>query len=288
MTRARHIREDGTEIIHRLEGPADAPALVLTNGLTTDTGFWRYLWPGWARDYRVLMWDLPGHGESGPARTRGSATMEGAAVIIEELMDAAGMGRAVQIGWSTGSQVIFELYRRAPARCAALVSLLGTAGRVLDTATLPLPGPVIDGLSRVMPPALFSASSRALSRASDTRLGHFLGRRLGLLGPDASEPDVRAITRHMRTLHAPTVQIMLRSAQAQSASDLLPRLQVPLLIVSGDRDPFAPAETVATAMQRAAPDAELVRLPHGTHTALLDHATVIDGAVRSFLQRRVA
>jgi pimeloyl-ACP methyl ester carboxylesterase len=36
-------------------------------------------------------------------------------------MAAAGIERAVQVGWSTGCQVVLETYRHAPERCEALV-----------------------------------------------------------------------------------------------------------------------------------------------------------------------
>lgn len=280
--------DDGTLIAYSLHGSerAGAPPFVLTNGLTTDTLFWRHLIPEWGRRHRIVTWDLPGHGQSGPAQSDASATIIGQPAILQRVMGAAGVERAVQVGWSTGSQVVLELYRTAPARCLALVSLLGSAGRVLDTARLPLPGPVIDGLAQRMPQRVFEGAAFALTRVMNTRVGHALGRRLGLLGPDASRQDVRAITEHMTTLHPATVQRMLHSAQEQSAHDLLCRIEVPMLIVCGDVDPFAPAETVGVPMHEAVEGSELLRLPRGTHTALLDHPLQIGEAVESFVVRR--
>ena len=58
---------DGTRIAYAVEG--DGPAFVLTNGLTTTTTFWDHLRPSFLRSHRVVTWDLPGHGNSEPART---------------------------------------------------------------------------------------------------------------------------------------------------------------------------------------------------------------------------
>src|SRR5690349_15004882 len=57
---------DGTEVSYELVG--NGPALVLTNGLTTTSTFWKYLQPRWAPHHSVLTWDFPGHGKSAPAR----------------------------------------------------------------------------------------------------------------------------------------------------------------------------------------------------------------------------
>lgn len=54
---------------------AEPPALLLCNGLTTNTVFWRHLLPHLEVHHRVLTWDLKGHGDSGPARTRGGASV---------------------------------------------------------------------------------------------------------------------------------------------------------------------------------------------------------------------
>lgn len=285
----RWIAEDGTEIAYWVQGVrgvhANAPALTLTNGLTTNTAFWRYLLPRWTPEYRVLSWDLPGHGESGPARSLASATIAEQPEILVRLMDAAGIDSAVHLGWSTGCQVVLELYRRYPSRCSGLVLLLGSAGRVLSTSALPLPGVVVDRLVRHMPLPVFTGLSRAMAYASGAPLLDRVPRALGLIGRATSREDAAGISRHLRHVDTRTVQQMVASAHAHSAWELLSEIAVPVLIVAGDRDPFAPADTVGVRMHAMCPGAELVRLPEGTHTALFDHAEVIGESVDRFLNR---
>jgi pimeloyl-ACP methyl ester carboxylesterase len=283
---ARLPAPDGTNVAYRVEG--SGPAFVLSNGLTTTTTFWRYLQPRWVERQRVLMWDLPGHGASAPARSDEGACIAEQPEIIARLMDSVNMPSAVQIGWSTGCQVVLEMYRRYPQRCRALVLLLGAPGRVLDTAKLPLPGRVIDGLVRHMPPAAFGGLARVLAVAANAPLAHFVPRRLGLIGAATTARDATAITEHLLRIDTATVQRMVASAQAHSGWEVLPEIDVPVLVIAGDRDPFAPAETVGAQVHARCPGAELLRLPEGTHTALLDHADVIGDAVDDFIRRRVA
>lgn len=274
---------DETEIAYWVRGRGFP--IVLTNGLTTTTNFWSYLLPRWEREHRMLAWDIPGHGASGPARSPATASLPEQAELIVRLMDEAQLTRAVQIGWSTGCQAVLELYRRHPERCSALVLLLGSAGRVLSTAALPLPGNAIDWLVRRTPRPIFAGITRALAYAAHAPLGQLAPRALGLIGARTTRQDAAGITEHLRRIDTRTVQAMIASAHEHSAWDVLATVTVPVLIVAGDMDPFAPAATVGVEMHARCPRAELRRLPEGTHTALLDHAEEIGGAVDDFLRR---
>jgi pimeloyl-ACP methyl ester carboxylesterase len=277
------IAADGTRIAYAAAG--EGSAFVLTNGLTTTTTFWKYVQPIWQRNHTVITWDLPGHGQSGPAQSAATADIEAQPGLMIGIMDALGVQRAVQIGWSTGCQLVLEMYRQFPERCASLALLFGPAGQVLETTRLPLPGPWFERFVRAAPPAAFEVLCRVVSRAVLSPGSIPLGRTLSLIGEHTSESDAREFLEHIRTIHPRSLRAMLLSLQAHSAQALLPRLQVPLLIMAGDEDPFAPSEWVGVPMHAAASGSELIRLPHGTHTALLDEPAEIARAVEAFVTR---
>ena len=52
-------------------------------------------------------------------------------------------------------------------------------------------------------------------------------------------------------------------------------------------DDRAPADRVGAPMQRLIPGAELLHLPHGTHTSLFEHPEEIGAAIDDFLARAV-
>jgi pimeloyl-ACP methyl ester carboxylesterase len=274
---------DGTRIAYAVEG--EGPPFVLTNGLTTTTTFWERVRPSWLRRHRVVTWDLPGHGNSEPARTSLGARIESMPAIVERVMAAAGVERATQIGWSTGCQIVFELHRRHPARCSSLVALLGPAGRVLSTARLPLGRDALYAVLRYTPAAVFAPVFREMMKSADTDRGVTVGKRAGLIGRDTTHVDARRFLAHLPTLDPTTVQRMATSAEEHSAHDSLSRIDVPVLIVAGDRDPYAPSERVGAPLHVAIRGSELLRLPRGTHTALLDHADLIAERVETFVQR---
>lgn len=274
---------DGTRIAYAVEG--EGPAFVLTNGLTTTTTFWDHLRPGWLRGHRVVTWDLPGHGNSEPARTARGARIESMPAIVERVMAAAGVERATQIGWSTGCQIVFELYRQRAQRCSELIALLGPAGRVLSTAKLPLGRDALYTLLRYMPETLFAPVFRTVMKSADADRAVVIGKRAGLIGRDTTQADARRFLAHLPRLDPTTVQRMAASAEEHSAHDVLPHIDVRVLVVAGDRDPYAPSEHVGIPLHDTIPRSELLRLPRGTHTALLDHADVIGQRVEEFARQ---
>lgn len=279
------VGPDGGLIAYRVEGRG--PAMVLTNGLTTSNVFWTYLHRRWSSRYTVINWDLKGHGRSAPARSPGAVTIPALAGDLLRVLDAAGSERATLVGFSMGCQVCLEAYRLAPDRVDALVLLLGGAGRVFDNALGPVGKLLHGGIAR-MSARSFTIGLRSLQRVVALPIAYRLGRSLRLLGREAGRADVQRIVDHfVRDLDPATLSAMALAAQEHSAEDLLPNITVPTLLVGGDRDVFAPGARVAAEMERKIPGSELLRLPYGTHTSLVEHHAEIGTAVEDFLRRRV-
>jgi pimeloyl-ACP methyl ester carboxylesterase len=112
----------------------------------TSTSFWKYLRPLWLRKYTVVTWDFPEHGSSGPGASRQGASIEALPAIMARIMDAIGLERAVHVGWSVGAQIVLEMYRQFPERVDGLVTLLGPAGRALESTRLPISGRLLEQL----------------------------------------------------------------------------------------------------------------------------------------------
>jgi pimeloyl-ACP methyl ester carboxylesterase len=70
------------------------------------------------------------------------------------------------------------------------------------------------------------------------------------------------------------------------ASDLLPRIETPTLIVAGGRDPLTPAH-IAQQMVSFMPRAELALVRDATHFGLLEQPAVITEHAARFLRDRL-
>ncbi len=272
--------EDGTRIAYRVTGE-DGPWLLLCNGVTTTHDFWNGPVERWGRR-RVIQWDYPGHGHSSAAKDWDTARMPGLAQTCVALLDAVGADQASLAGFSMGSQVALLTALSYPERFDAVVSVLGPAGRLFDTALWGV-GKTASTLLGVMRGPSVHLLHGALNLATRSPVTYGVGRMLKLYGPETSRDDIRRVTAHMRTLHAPTVREMLLSAGALDLRPRLVDLEPPLLIITGERDAFAPASTVGRPMKAHAPEADLVVLREGTHGSLFGHADVIAKAIDRFL-----
>lgn len=272
---------DGTRLTFRVKG--QGPPLVLANGVSTSHFFWRKILPRWTTRYRVVFWDYKGHGDSEPAATKRGATVEGFADDLIRVMDAAGIERAPVIGFSMGSQVAIEACRHRPERFAALVSLLGTVGKIFDTALWTVGGKAMQAVLRATPRRAHRGLRRAVWAGLQMPGTYRAGRVLGLFGDETAPADIAAYVEHFGRLDPSTVADVVLAAGRHDASDVLRQLAVPLLVIAGDKDVFAPSDRVSRPIHEAAPHSQLVVLPQGTHGSLFGHVDEIEAAIDRFL-----
>lgn len=115
------------DLNYRLDGPADAPVLVLSNSLGTDLHMWDAQIPLWSQHFRVLRYDTRGHG--GSLVTNGPYSIEQLGRDVLALLDALQIERAAFCGLSMGGLIGQWLAINAPARIQRLV-LCNTAAKI--------------------------------------------------------------------------------------------------------------------------------------------------------------
>jgi pimeloyl-ACP methyl ester carboxylesterase len=98
--------------------------LVLTHGLAASGDTWRGIVERLAPRYRVLTWDLRGHGQS--PSPEGPYTIADLAGDLATVLDDAEIDRAVVVGHSAGGVIALQFALDHPRRVAGLV-LVGTA-----------------------------------------------------------------------------------------------------------------------------------------------------------------
>jgi 3-oxoadipate enol-lactonase len=105
--------------------------VVLVHGLADDHRAWRRVVAPLMLTRRVVLYDLRGHGGSPLGDADGSLAQLGADLV--ELLDEAGLDRAVIAGFSLGGTIAMRAAIDAPERVAAL-ALVGTSSRVNKAA----------------------------------------------------------------------------------------------------------------------------------------------------------
>lgn len=105
-----------------LTGPEDAPAIVLIHGLGLNRQItWDGLMPELAARYRVLRYDLLGHGQS--AIPDGEVTLTALSKQLVKLMDHVQIDRAALVGFSLGGMINRRTALDHPGRVSALAIL---------------------------------------------------------------------------------------------------------------------------------------------------------------------
>jgi 3-oxoadipate enol-lactonase len=123
----RTVTSTATDVHHVVEGPPDAPPLVLLNSLGSSLAMWEPQMDALAARFRVIRLDSRGHGTSPVPPGPYSLADFGGDVIA--LLDRLGLARAHVTGLSLGGMTAMWLAINAPERVDRLV-LCCTSARV--------------------------------------------------------------------------------------------------------------------------------------------------------------
>ncbi len=168
---------EGGSIFYKVSGPEDARTIVLTHGAGLHSGMFDQQVEALQSRYRVITWDMPGHGQS--YRLDGELPVEKMSGIIIGILDELGIKRAVVVGQSLGSWVAQHTAITYPERVSGVVSISGTPIEK-PTGKMAMYGfKVWLAISRLLPigPMFrFTAKSKAISQqARDFALDSMLG-----------------------------------------------------------------------------------------------------------------
>jgi 3-oxoadipate enol-lactonase len=110
---------EGVRLFHRFDGPANGPVLLLSNSLGTALEMWDPQMPAFAERFRVLRYDMRGHGRS--AVPPGPYSIADLGRDVLDLLDANGIDRVHFCGLSMGGMTGMWLGCHAPERLEKLV-----------------------------------------------------------------------------------------------------------------------------------------------------------------------
>lgn len=269
--------------MRQIAGPSKVAA-VLCDGICCDGFIYKYLWEDLQRTLSVVHWHYRGHGRSAPPENPEELGVDAHVSDLDAVRKEAGDPPVVLFGHSFGTQVCLEGYRQRAEGIRAMVLLCGSFGRVTHTFHNS------EMLASVLPKLSDMADKYPkLVRALWSRMPPKVALRIALLSgeidPKTINPDdVEPYFRHAANIDFPMFAKMLHAAGEHSAEDLLPSVNVPVLVIAGDHDSFTPHE-LSERMADALPNAELVMLPGGTHVAPLEHHELVALRIEKFLQK---
>jgi 3-oxoadipate enol-lactonase len=248
---------------HRLDGPPEAPVLVLSGSLGTDLSMWDPVAAQLAGRFRTLRYDLRGHGQSGVPP--GPYAMSDLGEDLLALIDELEIERAGLCGLSIGGMISMWIAANAPERVSRLVVCCTSA--------------------YLGPDAGYGGRAVAVRRdgiepLADAVLERWFTPRFARERPEIVQ-DMRA------RLCATPAEGYAGCCEAIDGMDLrgaLGVIRAPTLVVAGEADPATPPAH-GEAIAEAVTDAELTIFPDAAHLAPVEHPEDAAALILDFLER---
>jgi pimeloyl-ACP methyl ester carboxylesterase len=259
---------------------------ILSDGILCDGFIWKYVWDELAPTLPLVHWHYRGHGRSAPPADPQRIDIAAHAEDLGCVRRHVGDPPCVLFGHSMGCQVALEAYRRRPDKVRGLVLLCGSFGNVTSTfhgvPVLELILPKLLDLAHKAPDVVRAVWSRL-----PPQLALRIALKAGEIDPERVHPeDMLPYLSHMTHVDFAMFLRMLRAAGEHTAGDILTHIDVPVLVVAGERDTFTPP-FLATAMSEAMPRGEILRVPRGTHVTPIEQPELVNARIKQFLRERV-
>jgi 3-oxoadipate enol-lactonase/4-carboxymuconolactone decarboxylase len=250
-----------TTCYYRLEGPDDAPVLMLSHSLGLDHGMWDRQVADLVPHFRVLRYDTRGHGAS--RATTGDYSVELLARDALALADALNVDQFAFCGLSLGGMIGQWLGVHAAGRVTHLV-LANTSARLSD-------------------PSLMEARRQAvlgggMSAIEETAMARYFSPRVLA----SNGVDVAYARRTLRTTDPAGYAGCCAALRDLDHLDVIARIRVPALVIGGDLDVPMPWEDHAAVLVSRIAGARAVKLDAG-HLSNLEKPRSFSAALFGFL-----
>lgn len=278
---------DGTRIAYHVtrEPYAGAKVILLANGLGGPPSSWRAQIDYLSDRYRLLTWDYRGLYASGkpPGSDPEAYAIPNHVRDLEIIARTEGITEAAVVGWSMGVQVALETYRRLRPMVKSLVLINGTSGRALDTVS-PLPG------MKVMMPKIVDVARKAhalakqLAQRTTSQPETLMWfKRMGMVGETFDDGVFTELVHQYSALDMDAFFQNLKAIGTHDASDVLPLIDVPVLVITGDKDTFTP-RALAQQMARNIRTAEMLVVRGGTHYTCVEFPELVNLRMERFFR----
>ena len=257
------VAPDGST--YEITGPADAPCVVLIHGLGLNRACWQWTSPALADGYRVLSYDLYGHGESAvppetPSLSLFSRQLQG-------LLDHCGIADAVIVGFSLGGMIARRFAQDCPDRARALIILHSPHQRSAQAQAA-----ILARVEQARDQGPHSTVEAALERWFTE-------------GFRAANPAMMETVRGWVTANRKEVYHRIYRVLAEGIDEItapVPPLTCPALVITGDED-YGNGPEMTRAIAAEIAGAQALILPGLRHMALAEDPDAVNTPLRRFL-----
>ena len=263
-------------------GDPDKPSLLLIHGIgQSHVSFEAQLDAPLTDEFHVVTFDLRGHGNSGkPWAAEAYTDSANWAGDVRAIIDALELEQPLLVGWSYGTLVVADYLRVYGSADLAGIVLTGAYGGL--TPPPPPPEPEMAELfarNRVLQLSADPAQNAAAARTTAAMLTH----------KDMGEAWRQRAAQIAMMLPAYARTHMFNRSFANS--DVISKINVPLMLVVGGRDgstPEAPARALAQTLQSRGTQVTVTVYPDAGHSPFAEAPERFNNELVQFAQRSFA
>jgi 3-oxoadipate enol-lactonase len=254
---------NGRKLAYALLGPENAPAVVLGHSLGSSAEMWGFQLPLLTSKFRVLVYDLPGHGDSDTPV--GQDSFDDLANDLAALLDHVGISQIALVGLSIGGMIAQHFAFRYPDRLNALV-LCSTGCQIDETG------------KKAFEDRIAVANERGIEPLADGSMSRWFTSEFVRIAPFTVD-WVRRL--YLRTSPAGFINCC-RAIQELDTLDRLSGITVPTLVIPGEFDQAFPV-SVSRTIQSRIKNAQLKVLAGAAHTGNIEQAHQFNEILGQFL-----
>jgi 3-oxoadipate enol-lactonase len=253
------LTRNGLDIHYWTGGVVSAPVVVFTHGATVDHHEWDATLPIVGENFRLLTWDVRGHGLSRPAQF----SLQDAVDDLLAILDRLHVDQPVFVGHSMGGNLHQELVFQHPERVRAMVFLDCTWNfqklSTVETISLKLAGPIF----KIYPYKMLVDQSLAVTATSKA-------------SQEFLRPAMESLTK------AEFVQVLMATSSCLHYEPGY-KINKPLLLMVGDDDTTGNIRKAMPVWAKQEPDCRFVVIPQAKHAANLDNPDFFHQNLLAFL-----
>jgi sigma-B regulation protein RsbQ len=253
-----------------VEGDPAGPPMLFAHGFGCDQNMWRHVWPAFADDHRIVLFDHVGAGASDASAFDPDryATLDGYATDVLEICAELDLRDVVFVGHSVAAMMGVIAAAREPGRFARLV-LVGPSPRYIDDDGY------VGGFSR-------EDIDELLESLQSNYLGWSSAMAPVIMGtPDRPELGEELTNSFCRADPEIAAHFARTTFLSDNRADL-ERVDVPSLVLQCTNDAIAPQAVGAYVADRM-PAGELVMLEATGHCPNLSAPDQTIAAIKAFL-----
>jgi len=257
------LSRNGCNLHYWLTGPKSKPLLVFTHGAWINHHEFETQIPAFCEQYRILLWDVRGHGLSRPAKP--FFTVKEAVQDLLALLDIQQTNQAILLGHSMGGNLIQEVVFYHPERVKALICLDCTCNTMklnsLEAFAVKMVRPIL---------GIYPYKILRRQAANITSVKSEVRQEIYDLFEGLPKSDY--------------INIMMELTFCLHEEPNY-RIEKPLLIIVGDQDRTGNIRKVAPIWAKRDAGSQLVIVPNAGHAVNMEQPDIVNRTILEFLNK---